>query len=130
MEYKLLGNSYACHSGGRIPLGENGARISVSSAPDGCAITVGGRRFPLCRGVAQIPPDAFCTGINRVTIELFGSSIPAESIIKTGGGLAPAGVSITDAILALDRRITSLTERLVALEGALDLALCEEGLFA
>ena len=130
MNYKLLGNSYACHTGGRVKLSEGGIRLSLTEAPEGASVSVGARSFPLRDGVAEVPSDAFSTGLNRVTFTVGGESLPAESIIKTGGGLAPAGISLPDAILSLDRRIASLTDRLTAAELALELYLSEEGLFA
>ncbi len=130
MNYKLLGKSYACHTGGRVRLSERGVRISLSDAPDGTLVTVGARSFPLVGGVSEIPSDAFSTGINRVTFTVGGEAVPAESIIKTGGGLSPAGISVPDAVLALDRRISALCERLSAAELSLELLLSEEGLFA
>ncbi len=130
MNYKLLGRSYACHTGGRVGLCERGARLSLSDAPEGTLVTVGARSFRLVDGVAEIPPDAFSTGLNRITFTVGGETIAAESVIKTGGGLSPAGISIPDAVLALDRRIAELAERLSTAELSLELLLSEEGLFA
>jgi hypothetical protein len=130
MNYKLLGNSYACHTGGRVRLTERGVKLSLRGAPKEATVSVGARSFPLADGVAEIPADAFSTGINRVTFTVGGEVLPAESIIKTGGGLSPAGISLPDAILALDRRISALGERLAAAELSLELLLSEEGLFA
>ncbi len=130
MNYKLLGNSYACHTGGRVRLTDRGVKVSLAGAPEGTAVSVGARSFQLCDGVAEIPSDAFSTGINRVTFTVGGETLPAEAIIKTGGGLSPAGISLPDAILALDRRISALCERLATDELSLELLLSEEGLFA
>lgn len=130
MNYQLLGRSYACHTGGRVRLSERGVRLSLSDAPEETLVTVGARSFRLVGGVAEIPADAFCTGLNRITFTVGGEILPAESIIKTGGGLSPAGISVPDAVLAIDRRISELAERLSAAELSLELLLSEEGLFA
>ena len=130
MNYKLLGNSYACQTGGRVQLGERGIKLSLGGTENATLVSVGARSFPLTAGVAEIPADAFSTGINRVCFTVGGEVIPAESIIKTGGGLSPAGISIPDAILALDRKIAALEERLATALLSLELLLSEEGLFA
>ena len=129
MNYKLLGQSYACHTGGRVKLSDRGVRLALVDAPEGASVSVGARSFALTDGVATIPTDAFVTGLNRITFIVGGEEITAESIIKTGGGLSPAGISLPDAVLALDRRISGLAERLSAAELSLELLLSEEGLF-
>ena len=129
MKYKLLGNSYACHTGGRVSVGERGVKIALVDAPRDALVTVGAKSFRLTDGVATIPADAFTTGINRVSFTVDGVHLPAESIIKTGAGLSPAGISASDAVLALDRRIAELSKRLTAAELSLRILLSEEGLF-
>jgi hypothetical protein len=129
MKYKLLGNSYACHTGGRVRIGERGVKISLVDAPSDAFVTVGAESFRLTDGVATIPDHVFSTGINRVSFTVGGEHLPAESIIKTGGGLSPAGISVSDAVLALDRRIAELLKRLTAAELSLRILLSEEGLF-
>ena len=129
MKYKLLGQSYACHTGARVSISERGVKIALQNAPSDAKVTVGKRSFRLNDGVAIIPPSAFVIGINRVSFTIGGESIPAESIIKTGEGLSPSGISATDAILALDRRITELSARLNAAELSLKILMSEEGLF-
>ena len=129
MIYKLLGQSYACHTGARVSISERGVKIALQNAPSDAKVTVGKRSFRLNDGVAIIPPSAFVIGINHVSFSLAGKSIPAESIIKTGEGLSPSGISATDAILALDRHITELSARLNAAELSLKILMNEEGLF-
>ena len=129
MNYKLLGRSYALQTGGRTCYSDRAVKLSLAGAPEGTTVSVGARSFPLSGGCAMIPPDAFSTGLNRVSFRVGEETVPAESVIKTAAGLSPAGASLSDVILALDARIAALGERLAAALLSLELLLSEEGLF-
>ena len=129
MEYKLLGNSYACHTGGRSAFRDGAVRISVPAAPDGAQLRIAGRSFPITDGAVRVPSDAFCIGINRVSLSLGGVTLPAEGILMTGAGLSPAGISLPEVIRALDARYRRLGERVSLLEERIAHLESEEGLF-
>lgn len=129
MEYRIIGRSYACHTGGRARLREGGVRIGIPEAPDGSRFLIGGRSFEIRGGGVQLPEDAVCTGINRVELEIGGRRIAAEAILSTGGGVCPAGASLPDVIRALDGRISALETRLERVLARIALLESEQGLF-
>ena len=130
MEYRIIGRSYACHTGGRARLREGGVRIGVPEAPDGSRLVIGGRSFEIRGGGVRIPESAICTGINRVSLVVEGERLAAEGILSTGGGICPAGASLPEVIAALDGRIARLEERLCRALSRIEVLESEEGLFA
>ena len=129
MEYRIIGRSYACHTGGRARLRESGVRIGIPEAPDGSRFWIGGRGYEIRDGAVLLPDGAVCTGINRVELEIGGRRIAAESILSTGGGICPAGASLPEVIRALDGRIAALEGRLERALSRITLLESEEGLF-
>ncbi len=129
MEYRIIGRSYACHTGGRAKLRSGGVRIGIPEAPDGSRFLIGGRSYKIERGGVSLPDDAICTGINRVELEIGGERIAAEGILSTGGGICPAGASLPEIVRALDGRIAALEARLYRALARLTALESEEGLF-
>ena len=78
MEYRIIGRSYACHTGGRARLRSGGVRIGLPEAPDGSKFLIGGRSYEIAGGTVTLPDEAICTGINRVELEIGGERIAAE----------------------------------------------------
>ena len=129
MEYRIIGRSYAAHTGGRARIHEGGVRIGIPEAPDGARLFIGGRGFSVSGGSVLIPSDAVRTGINRVELEIGGERIAAEGILATGGGICPAGASLPEVVRALDSRISALEARLCRALARLTVLESEEGLF-
>ena len=129
MEYRIIGRSYACHTGGRARLRAEGVRIRIPEAPDGSRFLIRGRSYEIRGGGVLLPEGAICTGINRVELEIGGERIAAEGILSTGGGICPAGASLPEVIRALDGRIAQLETRLARVLARLSRLESEEGLF-
>lgn len=130
MEYRIIGRSYACHTGGRAMFREGGVRIGVPEAPDGSRLLIGGKSYEIRGGSVRLPESAICTGINRVTLVIGGERLAAEGILSTGGGICPAGASLPEVVRALDGRIQRLEGRLERALSRIEVLESEEGLFA
>lgn len=129
MEYRIIGTTYCCHTGGRTELGEDGIRIAVPEAGEGSALLMNGRRFPIRDGSVRLPREAFISGINRITLVRPEGRIPAEGILVAGGSASPAGASLPEIIRALDSSIARLADMLDDLDTRIAKLEDEEGLF-